>query len=426
MSKKNVSRPKEFTAIVLAAGKGVRMKSPLPKVLHELCGMPLVCYVLAELAGLKKYVKQIIVVVGYEGKAVEAAVKKFFPAAEFVYQKKQSGTAHAVMVARSKAKHANALILCGDAPLIKKETLRSFIEDFLTNRLSLSLITARVDEPGDLGRIIRDGRGRFAAIREKVDLRRDNGSNEVNSGVYAIGCRLLFAALKKVKKNPGTGEYFLTDIVNLIYRQGHKTGAYVAGDSCQVLGVNTLGELYAADKIIRQRIIGRLVDAGVKIIDPATTYIESGVKIGRETVIFPFTFIEKNVIIGNTCRLGPFIRIRQGTRVRDGVCLGNFLEVNRCDIGKDVTAKHFGYLGDARIAGDVNIGAGTVIANYDGKNKNKTVIGKSAFIGSDSVLVAPVTIGSGAITGAGSVVTRDVKPRTVVVGVPARVLRKKS
>jgi len=417
---------KRFTAVVLAAGEGKRMRSSLPKVLHEIKGKPLVYYVIRELLSLKKYVADIVVVTGYEGAQVRDYVQSAFAGKNirFVRQAKRLGTAHAVKQAMPLVRQDNVLILCADAPLIQAKTLTRFIEEYSRAKYVCSLISSRLDEDTNLGEVLRDSCGKIKAICEKVDGSR-GGWQEINSGIYAFSREVLDPVLRKIKPNPKKQEYFLTDAIEILYNSDAAIGSCCL-DSCEeALGINTFQELAQAEKIMQKRIINSLIEQGVRIIDPDTTFIEDGVKVGINTVIFPFTCIEKDVIIGAACQLGPFIRIRGGSRVRNKAVLGNFVEVNRSVVGEDARMKHFGYLGDTSVGKEANIGAGTVVANYDGKNKHKTVIGDQAFIGSDSILVAPLRIGKGAATGAGSVVTHDVKPSTVVVGVPARVFKKR-
>jgi len=412
---------KEFTAVILAAGKGVRMKSPVPKVLNRLGGKPLIYYVLKEVSSLK-CVKQIIVVVGYKGGDVKRYVSKHFKGAEFAAQRNQLGTAHAVAAAAKKIKYPNTIILCGDAPLITRKTLLSFIDGHRAKSSHLTLMSAYMENRHNMGVVLRDGLGEPKEICEVINLKARSPMEEVNSGVYAVGSRVLKDNLARIKKDPVKGEYFLTDIVGLCYSQSKKVTA-VNVDTDEILGINSPAELCFAYGVLRKRIIHGHLDNGVKIVDPNTTFIEEGVRIGKNSVIYPFTFIEKHVTIGSNCFLGPFIRLREGARVGDNVRLGNFVEINRCDLDSGVTMKHFGYLGDTAVGRDANIGAGTVVANYDGRNKNKTVIGQESFIGCDAILVAPVNIGKKSLVGAGSVVTKDVPDKTVVVGVPARKLK---
>lgn len=418
---------KNFTAIVLAAGKGVRMKSELPKVLHELRGKPLIGHVLTQLKKVKA-VKQVIVVTGYKAHLVEAYVKNNFRGVNFARQHKLAGTADAVKCAGGKVRYDNVLILCADAPLITEETISSFISSYEKQNVKCALISASVESDNDFGRIIRDNTGGVQAICEKQDLAKylsaAQSLREVNSGIYAFNKSVLFENLKEIRKNEKKGEYFFTDIIEILYQKSIFAGSYLLTNNDEILGINSRRELAMAEKILNTRAIERFMANGVNILDPQSTFISDNVKIGKNTLIYPFTFIEKNVIIGSHCRLGPFIHLREGTRIDNGVGLGNFVEICRSKVGKASRIKHFSYIGDAAIGTDVNIGAGTVVANYNGKTKNKTKIGNSAFIGSDSVLVAPINIGNHAVTGAGSVVRSNVKAKTVVVGVPAKFLKK--
>ncbi len=400
------------------------MKSSLPKVLHDLEGKPLIYYVLRQLKSIRN-IGQIIVVVGYKGELVRKSVLSEFKNIDFVTQKKVSGTASAVKCAKNKVKHKNVLVLCGDAPLITKDNLSDFISFYLKKKLPASVVTAYINGKNDLGALMRDDKGAARAIQESIELNSPLAAKEVNSGIYSFKRDILFKNLDKIKRNKRKGEFFLTDIIGILYDQEIKVVPYVLDEAEEVLGINSKKDLRVACQIIRERILDSFVESGVRIVDHATTFIQEGVKIGKNSIIYPFTFIEKDVIIGSNCSVGPFIHLRPGTRVADNTDLGNFLEVKSSKIGKRVKMKHFAYVGDTTIADDVNIGAGTVIANYDGKFKHKTYIKNKAFIGSDSVLVAPLTIGEGAVTGAGSVVTKNVKPKEVVVGVPARVLKKK-
>ena len=423
---KKSDRNPSFTAIVLAAGKGVRMKSATPKVLHTLGGKPLISYVLEQLKSIKN-IKQIIVVTGYEAGSVEKYVKKNFKGIEFTRQKKLLGTADAVKCAEGKVKCENVLILCADAPLITRETILSFINSYESEKLSASLITAYIDKKNDLGRIIRDNYGAIKSICEVSDLRKHINIKislkEVNSGIYAFSRRTLFENLKYIKENEIKKEYFFTDIIEILYNNGIKIGSCVLNDSDEILGINSPRELPLAERIINKRAIECFMSSGVRIMDPQSTFIGENVKIGKNTLIYPFTFIERNVIIGVRCEVGPFAHLREGTCISDDTAVGNFTEINRSKVGKNTRIKHFCYIGDANIGDNVNIGAGTVVANYNGKTKHKTVIEKGAFIGSDSVLVAPIKIGKSAITGAGSVVLENVKAHETVVGVPAKALK---
>lgn len=423
---------KNFTAVILAGGRGKRLKSALPKALYEVLGRPLVCYPLKEALKLRRYLKEIVVVLGYGADMVRKAVNENFPGEakiKFVRQPKMLGTADALASAYKEIKYDNVLVLCADTPLINAGTIKDFVRSFLKKNLSAFILTADVQTGNSLGLILRDEKGRVRGIKEKavsIPVRK-NGPvvEEVNSGIYCFTKKALKDNLSKIRKDKKKGEYFLTDIVEILYDRREKLDTYYLDRPEEILGVNNQKDLWKVSKLLRSNILEDLSAKGVKIIDPESVFIESGVKIGKNTVIYPFTFIEKGVIIGNNCSLGPFIRIRGNTVIDSNTQVGNFLEINRTQVGKKVRIKHFGYLGDARVADRVNIGAGSVVANYDGKSKHRTDINQGAFIGSDSILVAPVKIGKGAATGAGSVVVRNVKPGTVVAGVPAREIKRK-
>ncbi|MCF7873215.1 MAG: NTP transferase domain-containing protein [Candidatus Omnitrophica bacterium] len=424
------------TAIILAAGKGKRMKSSLPKVLRKVCGQSLIYYVLKQLSKIKT-IKQIVIVVGYKGdlvkKEVEALssgqLKNLSGKIKFVNQTKMWGTADAVKVALSKVKNKEALVTCGDNPLIRSATLSKFMSYSRRNNLDCCILTSTIDKKNQLGMIMYDSQGKVQAIKEKLSpkgkAKNFISRGEVNSGTYYFSKKELSKNIGKIKRNKLKKEYFLTDIIKILANQGRRIKTYLAKDSSEVAGINNLFELQFAEKVVKTRVISRLTEKGVVVVDPSTTIVQESVKIGKNTTIYPFTFIEKGAIIGSNCSLGPFVHIRAGTRIRDGVKAGNFLEINRSQLGKGVTAKHFGYLGDTVVSDNVNIGAGTVVANYDGRRKHKTYIKENSFIGCDTVLVAPVTIGKNSKTGAGSVVTKNVKEKEVVIGVPAHLLKAK-
>ncbi|MCF7908650.1 MAG: NTP transferase domain-containing protein [Candidatus Omnitrophica bacterium] len=424
---------KQFTAIVLAAGKGKRMNSAQPKVLESLMGKPLIYYVIAELLLLKKQVKQIVVVTGYKGELVKKEVRNNFPEVlhylEFVNQKKLDGTAKAVQLGSKKAKHGNILVVCGDTPLITNLTLKKFIASYLRKKLACCVLTAVMERENSLGLIVYDKFGKLKSITEKIELKNSRRGllifGEVNSGIYCFERKTLVKNLAKIKMNKRKKEYFLTDIVEILYQQKAILGSYLLPSFQEITGINSKQDLALARRLMQRRIIESLINRGVNVIDPETTFIEAGVKVGKNTVIYPFTFIEKGVIIGSCCSLGPFARLRKGTSIGDNSHIGDFIELNRSKIGRNVRMKHFGYIGDAVVEDNVNIGAGTVTANFDGKLKQKTYIRKGSFIGSDTILVAPLEVGKNSTTGAGSVVTRNVKSGTVVVGVPAKKLKKR-
>ena len=405
----------------MAAGKGTRMRSDRPKVLHEVCGKPIVEYVLdaAKAVGsLKTYI-----VVGYKGDAVK---KQLGSGPIVVRQPKLSGTADAV---RRVAGHfqnyrGDVLILCGDTPLLNKTVIKELVGKHKRSKAVCTFLTAIVGDPQGYGRIIRDERGQVVAIREDKDaLDHERNIAEINVGVYCVQGRTLFGALKRIRLNEKKKEFYLTDIIDLLHQSGSKIETVTTEDPVEGLGVNTKEDLAVAERVIREKILKNFMRDGVTIVDPATTYIDADVKIGKDTCIRPFTIIEKDVRIGDRCVIGPFARLRPGVRLGNAVEIGNFTEVSRTKIGNKTLMKHFSFLGDALVGSNVNIGAGTITANFDGVRKNQTKIGNGAFIGSDSILIAPVKIGNRAVVGAGSVVTKGkiVPDGGIAVGVPAQI-----
>lgn len=415
---------KKISAVVLAAGKGVRMGSTLPKVLHPLWKKPLIFYILDELSSLKDIGERIIVL-GYKPEVVKSTLVKTYKGLKFVYQRRLTGSAKAVEVALPRVKFENILVICGDSPLLGREAFRRFITAHLKGDFDCSVLTEEVDEPEGLGRIVRDGEGNLKAILEEVDLGKDGVSiKEINTGIYLFKKTLLKKSLGEIKPHPVKKEYFLPSIISLFIKKGYKLNGFKLKKGL-FFSVNTPRDLLKAQEALRRYIIEGFLERGVAILDPATTFIYPGVKIGKNSVIYPFTFIENDVKIGVHCSIGPFSHLRSGTVVEDYSEVGNFSEIVRSRLGKRVKMKHFGYLGDAEVGSYSNIGAGAVTANFDGLNKHKTLIGSRVFIGSDSILVAPLKIGQEAVTGAGSVVTKDVGKFQVVAGVPARILRRK-
>ena len=418
---------KELRTIVLAAGKGTRMKSKLAKVLHPVCGRPLIQYVVdvAQAAGsLKTYV-----VLGYQSQAVREYLDKNIAT---VLQKRLLGTADAVKSAAPflKTCRGDVLILCGDTPLLRQETIKDLVQKHRKTNAVCTFLTACVDNPAGYGRIVRGTDCGVLAIREDKDATDEEKSiSEINVGVYCFHCPSLLSALSKIKLNAKKKEFYLTDVVELLVREGRCVSTVTTKDANEGLGINTREDLAVAGDILRQRIVRKWMLAGVTVIDPRTTFIDADAVIGQDTVIRPFVVIEGNVRIGKNCTVGPFTRLRPGTRIHDHAQIGNFAEVSRSSLGVRSLMKHFSFLGDAQVGSQVNIGAGVVTANYDGRKKNVTHIADGAFIGSDSILVAPVKVGKKAVTGAGSVVKKGtaIPPGRVAVGVPARIIaRRKS
>lgn len=370
---------------------------------------------------------KIYVVLGFKHEIVQRALKQDF---QVVIQKKLLGTADAVRSAEPFLKNfkGDVLILSGDTPLLTVETLRRVIQKHQISGAACTFLTTVTERPQGYGRIIRDVDGKVVAVREEKDAAAvEKEISEINVGVYCFQTEILFQLLKAIRLNKKKKEFYLTDIVDLLAHKGARIETVMTEDPQEGLGINTREDLSLAESLIRTKILRRFMHRGVTIHDPQTTYIDEDVKIEEDTVIRPFTVIESDVRIGRRCLIGPFCHLRPGSRISPGVEIGNFTEVSRTKIGEKSLMKHFGFLGDAKLGRRVNIGAGTVTANFDGRNKNKTAILDDAFIGSDSILVAPVKIGKRAATGAGCVVSRGrhVPDGKVAVGVPARVIAKR-
>jgi bifunctional UDP-N-acetylglucosamine pyrophosphorylase / glucosamine-1-phosphate N-acetyltransferase len=415
----------QLRTIILAAGKGTRMKSQTPKVLHAVGGRPLIQYVLdiARQVGSLK----IFVALGHQMPKVSAVLGDDVTAYE---QKKLLGTADAIRQASRffSGYSGDVLILCGDTPLLRLATVRQILRRHRSAKADCTFLTAVVANSNGYGRIIRRADASPIAIREEKDASlEEKDIKEINVGVYCFKSAVLFEGLKKIKLNPKKKEFYLTDIIDILSRESRKIITVSTEDACEGLGVNSREELATAANILRQRTLTRLMENGVTIEDPASTFINPDAVIGQDTIIRPFTYIESGVRIGHNCQIGPFARLRPGTRIGNYTEIGNFAEVSRTQMGERCFMKHFSFLGDARIGNEVNIGAGVVTANYDGVNKNTTVVADNAFIGSDSILVAPVTIGRKAVTGAGCVVVKgkNIPAGAIAVGVPARVILKK-
>ncbi|MFH1777059.1 MAG: sugar phosphate nucleotidyltransferase [Candidatus Omnitrophota bacterium] len=415
---------KNITAIILAAGEGTRMYSQRPKILHKICGQPMIDYVVNAVRGIG--IKKIIIVVGHKSQLVEDHLSKDVIT---VKQKKLLGTGDAVMSAKSNiGLDDELLILYGDTPLVTSETLKELLKKHRETAAACTLLTAVIKNPSGYGRVLRDDSGKIQRIVEENDATLfQKVVEEINVGVYFYKAKDLFEALAKIRPLNKKNEYYLTDTISLLIKKNKQIASIRTENNDEILGINSRRELSVASRIIKMCLIEKIVDCGVTVVDPDNTYIEVNVTASKDTVIYPFTYIEQDVTIGKNCIIGPFVRIRRGTTIGNDTIVGNFVELNRSEIGNQCRIKHQSYLGDTLLEDEVNIGAGTVVANYDGKNKHKTKIKKGAFIGCGTILVAPVTIGKSAVTGAGTVVpkNKDVADNTVVVGVPARTLKKK-
>jgi bifunctional UDP-N-acetylglucosamine pyrophosphorylase/glucosamine-1-phosphate N-acetyltransferase len=444
----------KITAVILAAGQGTRMKSALPKVLHPLCGQPMITHVLG--AARAASTETPVVVIGHGAEAVQELLG---PSARCVTQEPQLGTGHAVQQAEGLVKGRTDLVLVtyADMPLLRVESLTRLVETQKANPGPLTLLSLRSRDARGFGRVVRDAAGRVKAVVEEADATEaELLIDELNVGAYCFASAWLWDALRRIPLSK-KGEYYLTEGVALAARDGLPVQVTSCEDPAEAIGINTRVHLAEAEAAMRARINQAHMLAGVTLLDPATTYIEAGVVIGRDTVIGPNTHLRGETKVGEGCRLGPntivtdstigdscqvlasvlegawleehvdvgpYARLRPGAHLCRGVHMGNFGEVKDSTLGPGTKMGHFSYIGNAQIGPNVNIGAGTITCNYDGVRKNPTEIGEGVFIGSDTMLVAPVKVGAHAKTGAGAVVTRNVEANTLVVGVPARPVKK--
>ena len=415
---------KDPIAIILAAGRGTRMKSETPKVLHKILGKPIIHYVIDSVKGAG--VSEMILVAGYGSSLLQKAVEDV----EIVIQKELLGSGDAVMTARKMLKNysGDVLVVCGDTPLIRPETIKGLIEKHKKSQASATILTAKLSDPTGYGRIARDDEGRVTGIVEQIKASLyEEVIDEINVGTYCFKSADLFETLESVKPDNKKKEIFLTDTISIMKNKGKKIESYLTGDPDEAIGVNTRLDMAESTTILKTRTVEQLMLEGVTIQDPASTVIYPGARIGKDTTIFSNTVIESDVEIGSNCQIGPFSRIRPYVYIGNDVEVGNFVELNRTKVGDGTKIKHHTYLGDAIVGKDVNIGAGTITANYDGKNKNKTIIEDGAFIGVGAILIAPVRVGSKATVGAGSVVPKehDVPKGVTVVGIPARIYKRR-
>ena len=415
---------KNMTAIILAAGRGTRMKSRTPKVLHKILGRTMLSYVIDSVTS--SGVSDVVIVAGYGRQEIEAALEG--EGVKVVLQKKLLGSGDAVSSARKavKAGVTDVLVACGDAPLVRPATFKRLMAKHRESGASATVLTAIMKDPASYGRIVREG-GRITKIVEKKDATpREEVIREINVGAYCFRAKDLFAALSGIGTDNAKKEYYLTDVIEILKKRSLAVESVLAEDESEAIGINTRNDLARASRVMKGSVISGLMSEGVTIEDPGTTTIYPGVKIGPDTTIYPNTVIESDVVIGRSCLVGPFARLRPGTKLCDGSEVGNFVELVRTTIGEKTKVKHHTYLGDAVVGKNVNIGAGTITSNFDGRKKNKTVIGNGAFIGVGAILIAPVKIGQRATVGAGCVVPKgkNVRPGETVVGVPARTLSK--
>ena len=456
--------------MVLAAGLGTRMKSRRAKALHHLAGLPLICHVARTAFGLSP--ESIIAIIGHQAEEVERCVRGEIrrlveraggagPELRFALQAEQRGTGHAVMSAREiiAGRSGPLIILASDGPMIKSETLARLAEMHRSERNDVTFLTVRMDDPTGYGRVIRDEDGRFLRCVEQKDASPEEAEcREVAVSIYCFEIEALLAALDLLTTDNAQGEYYLTEVPQIMASLGKKVGLMLHDSSEEVLGINTRIELAAVERKLRERKLQELMLAGITIVDPATTYIHQDVDIGEDTVIHPQVIIEGESSIGRDCviqswtrlrnvevgdrvtirnssviedsriregaTIGPFARLRMQADIGEQAGIGNFVEVKKSKIGRGTKASHLTYLGDATLGDSVNIGAGTVTCNYDGVRKHETIIEDGVKIGSDTMLVAPVRVGRDSVTGAGTVVTKDIPPGSLAVGVPAVVKKR--
>lgn len=433
-----------WAPVVMAAGKGTRMKSKLPKVMHKLAGKPLIEHVLDAVKALG--IERPLVILGHGRELVETELGG---QVQVVVQAEQLGTGHALMQALPYLEGVDdVLVLSGDQPLLNEETLRALRQLHEVEDCRATVLTAVLSDPYGYGRVVKDGNQLLKIVEEKDATAEERLIREINTGTYCFNVRALKEALAQIKPQNAQGEYYLTDVFSFFLARGQKVLAYVTEDPTEALGINSRRQLAEAEKIVRERILHYWMDEGVTITDPASTFIEAGVALARDVTILPFTFLQgntrieedavigphvlldscqcqegceishtvaRNAVIGARSTVGPFAYLRPGTHLEENVKIGDFVEIKNSFVGTGSKIPHLSYIGDASVGKAVNIGAGTITCNYDGVKKHSTRIGDNAFIGSNTNLVAPLEIGARAMTGAGSTVTKDVPDDALVV-----------
>lgn len=434
-------------AIVLAAGQGTRMKSDLYKVLHPVCGKPMVEHVIDNIKDLDA--NRIVTIVGHGAEKVEQTLGDV---SEYALQTEQLGTAHAVQQADTLLAdlEGTTIVICGDTPLIRSTTMQELINHHESLDAKATILTAFAEDPTGYGRIIRGENGEVLRnVEHKDATEAEQAVQEINTGTYCFDNKALFAALKKVKNDNAQGEYYLPDVLSILREEGALVSAYATNDFSEILGINDRVVLSEAERVMRLRIAEKHMRNGVTIISPETTYISADAKIGKDTILQPGTMIEGMTVIGSNCvigpnsqlsnstigdrttvnssvildskvgadtTVGPFAHIRPESELGDNVRIGNFVEVKKSTLGEGSKASHLSYIGDAEIGKNVNFGCGTIVVNYDGKNKHQTTVEDDSFIGCNANLVAPLEIGKGAFVAAGSTVTKDVPADALAIG----------
>ena len=428
--------------IILAAGKGTRMKSEVVKVLHPILGLPMLSYPIAlSLNGIQA--EKTIVVVGYQADRIKEKFKN--PQIQFVHQGEQLGTGHAALqtIPFLNTFTGTVLILCGDVPLVKTDTLRAFMGAFGESHSILAVLTTVVEDPSGYGRIIRSPEGWLEKIVEEKDAsEKERSIREINTGIYCVKASFLIEGLGEIGRDNAQGEYYLTDLVEIAKKKGLRCSAHIVSDPVEVMGINTRVDLAMANEVLRQAKLKDLMLSGVTIVDPKTTYVDRAVEVGKDTILYPNCHLQGGTKVGERCiiepnskvsdsiignevtirsnsviteskveegaSIGPFSHLRPLSEVKSKAKIGNFVEVKKSVIGKGSKANHLTYIGDSMVGEDVNIGAGTITCNYDGFEKHPTIIGNRVFVGSNVELVAPVKVGNGSTIGAGSTITKDV------------------
>lgn len=466
------NRSEDLVAVILAAGEGTRMKSRRAKVLHEVAGRPLIVHVVASARGAGA--RRVVVVVGVQGDEVAATVRAAFPGLDvaFVEQRERRGTADAVARARPalRGHEGDVLVLCGDVPALDAASLARLVRRHRRQAAALTVLTAELDDPSGYGRIVRDAKGAVRAIVEHRDASADERAiREINTGTYCAHWPRLDRALRRIRPDNAQGEYYLTDAVRVLIGAGERVAAERHPEPELCLGVNSREQLARVGAAMNRRTLRRLMASGVTILDPASTWIDDGVRVGRDTVIHPGVRLEGQTAIGRDCvirsgvrltdvevgpralvrdytvaeqssigagaTVGPFAHLRPGSEIGRECKIGNFVETKKARFAAGAKASHLSYIGDAEVGRGVNIGAGTITCNYDGEAKHRTVLEDGVFIGSDTQLVAPVTVGRGAYVGAGATITRDVPagalalsriPQKIIEGWVARRRRRKA
>ncbi len=401
---------KEIKAVILAAGKGTRMKSNTPKVLHKIFEKPLLGYVLDN---VKNITNESFVIVGHHAEEVTEFVEKNYKSAKTVLQSPQLGTGHAVSMVCPALENfdGQVIILCGDTPLITEETLKKFVDYHNSNNSDLTVMSTIFDNPTNYGRIIREADNSLKCIVEEKDATPDQKAvKEVNAGIYCLNWGKIKPAFSQLTSNNAQGEYYLTDIIAWGKKNNLNVNAYILENSDEIYGINSRKNLAEATRIMNERKLNSLMDNGVTIVAPSSTWISEDTEIGADTTIYPSTYIEGKNKIGKNCKIGPCAHLRGDVEIDDNCKIGNFVEVKKAKIGHNTNAGHLSYIGDSELGSHINIGAGTITANYDPitKTKSKTVLKDNVKIGSNTVLVAPVEIGEGTNIGAGSVITKNI------------------